>query len=312
MQAARVKVLMIAGSGRSGSTMLDNILGQIEGFCSVGELRFIWERGALADRLCGCGKAFHDCPFWQAVMTTSFSGPPNARDLIALQLRGTRMRHVPRMFGTGAALMRSMGALPAKTEALYRGIKAVDDCRVIVDSSKLPTYAYLVSKLPGVDLYVVHLIRDPRATAFSWSRKKAAPDRKDGAMQRQSAAKSAALWTAWNWTARRLFSSDAARYMLVRYEDLVTSPRETVGRIVEFVGEDNAQLPFSDDHTVALAPTHSVAGNPSRFQTGSVELKIDDAWSTRMKPSRRLLVTAICWPLLRGFGYRIRTARGAD
>jgi hypothetical protein len=312
MQAERAKVLMIAGSGRSGSTMLDNILGQIEGFSSVGELRFIWERGMLHDRLCGCGLAFHDCPFWQAVMIASFSARPDAEDLIVLQRRGTRMRHIPRMFGTGDALMRSMGTCPALTQDLYLGIRSVAGCRVVVDSSKLPTYAHLVSRLPGIDLYVVHLIRDPRATAFSWSRKKAAPDRKDGSMQRQGAAKAAALWAVWNWTARKLFFPNGERYMLVRYEDLVASPKEVVGRIAEFVGEGDAGLPFRDDRTVNLSPTHSVAGNPSRFITGQVELKFDDAWMSRMKSSNRILVTAICLPLLRGFGYAIRSrARGA-
>ena len=38
MSGERVKVLYIAGSGRSGSTILDRILGQLDGFFSVGEL----------------------------------------------------------------------------------------------------------------------------------------------------------------------------------------------------------------------------------------------------------------------------------
>jgi hypothetical protein len=162
-----------------------------------------------------------------------------------------------------------------------------------------------------VDLFVVHLVRDPRATAFSWSRKKAAPDRKDGSMQRQSASKSAALWAVWNWTAKKLFSPDATRYMLVRYEDLLASPKAVVGRIAAFVGEEDSDLPFIDDRTVALAPTHSVAGNPSRFQTGSVQMKIDDAWRSNMRRSRRAVVTTITWPLLRSFGYAIRTRNTA-
>jgi hypothetical protein len=69
MLSDRVKVLYIAGSGRSGSTILDNTLGQIDGFFSVGELRYIWERGLIEDRLCGCGERVHQCPFWAAALT---------------------------------------------------------------------------------------------------------------------------------------------------------------------------------------------------------------------------------------------------
>ena len=68
-------MVYIAGSGRSGSTILDNILGQIGGWASAGELRFLWERGVLGDRLCGCGERFSVCPFWtQVLRSVSASG----------------------------------------------------------------------------------------------------------------------------------------------------------------------------------------------------------------------------------------------
>ncbi len=41
-QVKTERVLFIAGPGRSGSTLLDLLLGQIDGFTSTGELRLIW------------------------------------------------------------------------------------------------------------------------------------------------------------------------------------------------------------------------------------------------------------------------------
>ena len=70
-----MKVLYVAGSGRSGSTIVDNILGQLDGVGRVGEVRFLWERGMLEDRTCGCGAAFSACPFWRAVLERAFGGP---------------------------------------------------------------------------------------------------------------------------------------------------------------------------------------------------------------------------------------------
>ena len=68
------KVLYIAGSGRSGSTILDNILGELDGFVSAGEVRFLWERGMRDDRTCACGEPFSSCPFWGDVLTRAYGG----------------------------------------------------------------------------------------------------------------------------------------------------------------------------------------------------------------------------------------------
>ena len=71
-EAGPVSVLYIAGPGRSGSTLLDTMLGQIDGFVSVGELRNLWARGLGDGWPCGCGAAVRDCPFWSSVLTEAF------------------------------------------------------------------------------------------------------------------------------------------------------------------------------------------------------------------------------------------------
>jgi len=52
------KIILIAGHSRSGSTLLDRLLGEMDGFVTVGELRCLWIRGLREDQLCGCGTAF--------------------------------------------------------------------------------------------------------------------------------------------------------------------------------------------------------------------------------------------------------------
>src|SRR4029078_5765586 len=69
-----LRVLFIAGWGRSGSTLLDRILGQVPGVFSAGELRHIWQRGVGEDRLCGCGEPFASCSVWRKVSEISFGG----------------------------------------------------------------------------------------------------------------------------------------------------------------------------------------------------------------------------------------------
>ena len=62
--------------------------------------------------------------------------------------------------------------------------------------------------------------------------------------------------------------------------------------------------------TVAeLGPIHSVAGNPMRFQSGAVRLRVDSAWRSAMPAGRRRLVTLLTWPGRARHGYLDRRWR---
>jgi hypothetical protein len=74
MRRHPVKVLYIAGEGRSGSTILGRIIGNLNGFVSTGELRLIWQHGLIQNIRCGCGVPFRECPWWTAVLAAAFGG----------------------------------------------------------------------------------------------------------------------------------------------------------------------------------------------------------------------------------------------
>src|ERR1022692_3637443 len=59
---------------------------------------------------------------------------------------------------------------------LYAAIIKVSGCELVVDSSKHPSLAHCLRWLPDVDLRVLHLVRDSRAVAYSWSRQVRRPD----------------------------------------------------------------------------------------------------------------------------------------
>lgn len=306
-----LKVLYVAGAGRSGSTLLDGILGQLDGFFSAGELRYLWERGLQEGRLCGCGVPVGECATWRAALDEAF-GPDgvDAPAAAALQRQATRVRRAPAMIAASRMGRARPGRLGAVLGPLYQAIRCRTGCRVLVDSSKLPSYGALLEALPGVELYVLHLVRDPRATAWSWLRRKRLTDTPTPRlMQRQPPGKSAAMWMVWNLVAALLWSG-RPRYLRLRYEDLVRRPEEAVRRVAELVGESPDALPFPVPGTVSLAPTHSVAGNPGRLETGEIALRLDDEWSSRLRPRHKLVVTLATWPLLLHYRYRIARPGG--
>ncbi|HYT25684.1 MAG TPA: sulfotransferase [Actinomycetota bacterium] len=303
-----VKVLYIEGAGRSGSTVLDNLLGQLPGFFSVGELRFVWDRNLLEDRLCGCGRPFGSCPVWSEVVGRAFGGGAvDPHEMIRLREGAVRLRDTPLAATRWAERLlrpRSAGYLDVLAR-LYPAVAGVTGARVVVDSSKYPSYGLLLGMLPTVDLYVLHLVRDPRGVAHSLRRVKPEPVARGvfEEMQRTGPARSAVDWSLCNLLAETFARRARDRYLPVRYEDFVAEPRATVLRILGHVGEPARELPFVGERAVRLGVNHTVSGNPSRFRTGTVELRPDDEWRTRGRPAGRALVTALCLPLLARYGY---------
>ena len=93
--ANRLKILYLLGSSRTGSTLLDNILGEFDGFFSAGEVRFLWRR-LLENRRCGCGQPIGQCEVWGPILQT-FLGPSydldEARRIVQMQRECMRTRH---------------------------------------------------------------------------------------------------------------------------------------------------------------------------------------------------------------------------
>ena len=58
-----VRVVYVLGWYRSGTTLLGNLLGQLPGFVSVGELQALWHALSHPESLCGCGLTLGYAPF---------------------------------------------------------------------------------------------------------------------------------------------------------------------------------------------------------------------------------------------------------
>jgi len=186
-------------------------------------------------------------------------------------------------------------------EALYQAIHTVTGSSVIVDSSKNPAYAYILRMIPTIDLYILHIVRDSRAVAHSWSRKKLFEP--GDYMTRQGPFKSALQWSSRNVTAEVWLRAVPGRYARIRYEDFVASPATSIRDVLNLLGAAAVKMPFISGDTVDLKVNHSVFGNEVRFQTGPVKLTLDGVWQREMPKSQRLAVTGLTWPLLLRYGY---------
>jgi hypothetical protein len=308
----KIKVLYVAGFGRSGSTILDNLLNQVEGFLSAGELCYMWDHDLPKNGLCGCGRPLEECEVWGKILGKEGVVGIDAGEMSRREGRGVRTRHLPLALTAWGRLRLDsrLGEYANNLEKFYQAIHRTTGARVIVDSSKSPMYGRVLGTIPSIDLRVVHLVRDPRAAAYSWLRKKIQPDRGEaGYMDRHTPVKSSLMWTVWNAAAGAIWRGEPNRYLALRYEDLVADPRAALGSILALVGEGDPRLPFVNGREVDLGVNHTVAGNPNRFKIGKTTLRLDDEWRRRMRLRDRAVVTLLTLPGLLRHGYPIALSR---
>lgn len=302
-----VTVVSVTGWCRNGSTILGNVLGEVPGFVHIGELHFLWKNaiGLGVNDLCGCGATLTTCPIWSGVLAAGVGDGhglrEHAQSVIARQRALVRTRHTRRVLrrGLDSADIRAHATLMGE---VYQAIAARTGARVIVDTSKMAGESALLTHLPAVTPYFLHLVRDPRAAAHSWY----SPKQYIYAM---SPARSSAYWTGFNVAAHALTRRHPERSMFLRYEDFVADPAGTVDALLRWCGADPGGNPVHG-RTVELHTNHTVTGNPDRFRTGATVIRDrDDAWRDALPTPARLAATALSWPLAYRYGYLGR--RGA-
>jgi Sulfotransferase family len=298
-----MRVLYITGWCRSGSTILGNLLGELPGVLHAGELSFLWRNGVLrsgTNDLCGCGTPLARCPLWAAVIRRVAGPEPAvlASGLAEGQRRYLRTRHACARLAEVAGRRPVPGGVTAMLDqmaATYRAIAAETGCALVVDSSKYPAEAAALLGRPDIDLRILHLVRDPRATAHSWRKAKAY-------IPAMRTASSTRYWLAANLTSDLIGRVAAGRYLRLRYEDFAAAPAASLTAVQRLAGVPGPP-PVAGDGTAVLGVNHTVTGNPVRLARGPVRIRPDDAWRRELPAAPALLATVLAAPALARYGY---------
>ncbi len=236
----RTRLLYISGYGRSGSTLLDIALGQHPRLFGAGEVAAFTRSSWIDNDYCACGAPLQSCPFWGEVVETWSSG--HARALEAYRADHQRVESIL----APARLARRMAPgwwkrrIAEPTAALFRTIAERSGCSVVIDSSKLPGRGLALLGNPQLEVFAVHLVRDPRAVVWSMSKK--IKRQVEAGVQRELNPKPS-LYTALRWMIVNLAAellmlrAGRGRALRVRYEDFVANPGETLHRILSLLGE---------------------------------------------------------------------------
>jgi hypothetical protein len=334
-----VKVLKIVGLGRSGSTILDVVLGNHPQIESVGEVGNLVGSGWISQEslrgmdperlrvpLCTCGKRLdvlyvdtpdEACPFWSSVRREwvertdrdSIESYPKLQEAFELKSRWSRygLDPLPRLLyekRRPSAQFRSYARL---TLAFFESIRAVSGKPILVDSSKSEAGALAWGMVPGIDLYVVHLVRDGRAVITSL-RKSFEKDLQAGIMWDH---KGRPMWkTVVRWIVRNLASEwvctqlGPKRTMRLRYEDFVADPKTALERIGSLIELDLTEVADAASSGKPMHAGHNIGGNRTK-KSGFITLRPDaEEWKSALSPAEQRLSWMLMGWLMSRYGYK--------
>jgi hypothetical protein len=284
----RQEYALVASSSYSGSTLLAMLLNGHPDVAAIGETSTARRETRMSTFQCSCGLLMDQCPFWADVAERMRrAGHPDFRlanfelgfdparrtlggRLLYGSLRLTLIERARDWFAARLPAHRArMTAIGRRNRDFARAILDVTGARVVVDTSKERMRARDLRHWLGMDLRVIHLVRDPRGVVYSSVRRG-----RDGGDARAAAVR-------WAKVNAAILSATAAlpreRRLVVRYEELCADPDAVLRRITRFLDLDPSRLRLPAD---SAGPQH-VLGNRSRL-IPVTEIRLDERWRTAL------------------------------
>jgi hypothetical protein len=304
-----VKVLYIIGFRRSGSTLLDIVLGNHSKIESTGELAVISHSGWIDNQYCSCGEYINSCPYWSKVRQTWIErvGADGAQKYAKLQEVFHSHRTLPRMLIEKYKPSPHLREYTSLNRALFDAIREVSGKPVVLDSSKNKVRALAFSMTPGIDLHLVHLVRDSRGVATS--RKKSIQENEKAGIPRDIRARSiwdsSILWVAANLLSELVCSQvDESKTVRVRYEDFIATPKNVLDSIGRLVHLNLTEVTETISAGEAVQVGHNVGGNSLRMEDDVRIQPASGKWKGELSTREQEVTWLLTGWLMSRYGYK--------
>ena len=324
-----VTVLYVVSASRSGSTIIERILGGLDGVINVGELRRLRDfynenRSAIVDPKahagCTCGLQISECAFWKdvekeagldfsSVILTSNAGVVNR----------TLLKFVFLLGGPGLVRWLSNYYNPFKMELeaaktivkIYSAISTISETRYIVDSSKMLHNYLLLKTIIPQKIKMIALFRDGRAVTKSMIR----GDRKQYYLRGKYYAEGTCVLSddqffrkvVLYWVKDVVFSllfylrTPKRQRFFVRYEDFCLNSQKMIDNMVaRFRLKRSIKMRTTDSYDIS----HSIGGSPSRFRPKSKKIVLDEKWRKNWNKDEHIVFNLYGRLINRILGYK--------
>ena len=308
-------IVFVLSDARSGSTLLDQLLGANKDVVTIGEVHWLaayvnQDRkiyNPIHPLVCSCGQTVSECVFWLRVEEAV------GRPLKTLVLRpriidkarsgqlpwklfawvGRRMKSFveanPKYYKNSVCQKMLDGQrIAADSIRLFDAIKAVSSARCVIDSSKVAFRFRSVFESVPERVRVILLARDYRAVVHS-------------KMNRGKTIETAAV----GWKQKTLqmeeLTGDVPQGKIhrLKYEDFCNEPKTQIQKLCAFL-----DLEFSND--MLLRPSaglHHLGGSPSKFDKSKSEIRLDQRYLEAFSKSELQYLERIVGDSARIWGY---------
>jgi len=305
----KINLIYIASIGRSGTTLLESMLGAHSQIATCGEIH-IWphEIAQGGVRPCSCGRSILDCPFWiemrQRVDPLQQQHPQihffRERHNAGKTLRLERLSEFSRNHLLPQTIEEISIFAQNNHEVLQSFLDLIRanlgrDIRWIVDSSKDPYRLLWLIRSNLFNIKVLHVIKNPHAFIYSVTKNV----QKDWFKHLKTAAKQSAKWSIENYLIAQVQQHlPESSYLLVNYEKLAAHPTETLNDICQIIG-CNFETQMIDNFR--QGSIHTIAGNPMRYEKRGIFL--DERWKASLSTSRRTVTESFTRINRANYGY---------
>lgn len=233
-----IKLIYVIGSGRSGSTLLTRLLGNHSQIVDVGEiynLKNYFESAEEKTRYCSCGELLNTCVYWKDIKQ-------ELKEILDEETPNLKDKYLPHFEKNNFHLFRLILQKTNKT--------------IIVDSSKRFYRLKLLEKSDKFDVLILHLVRDPRAYAYS------SLHEKEKIIENKIYIYLSVLkWLRKNLS-MKLLLGQKSNYLMVKYEDFVANPDLEIAKVLQKLNlqfeQKTTDLSFRDDSQHIFSGNHKV------------------------------------------------------
>ena len=298
-----MRLLYIAGAGRSGTTFLSLVLSQHPDTQNVGQIRDLHQAVAESD-VCSCGRLVFDCPYWRPVRTRLEAefGKGALDDLARDALTFRQAAKASADWASPAYRNRiatEQASFLTRLGRLYVLSSEQADGRMLIDSSKSLDLVFALSLIPEISLKILNLVRDPRAVAVSWGKKMKNTEK----LRRRTA-----VWANRQLAASVLQKHAPADFMLLRYEDLTEAPRDRIGDIQDWAGLPRDLSSFTSASDTAVSWDRAHLFRPAnetvlKEHRTAMTIKSAESWRAPHNAALHAMAEELCFPVAETLGY---------
>lgn len=309
-EAHSVHVVYLAGTSCCGSTLISFLLNAHPQILSIGEISPIAEAERNGFK-CSCDVELVKCPFvlavkdliekkydipfdvahwelrhryskssfWNRLMIGELGHPllNYSRDAVRTLIPSYRVR---------------MNYCTRRNEAFIRAALEVSKKQVFFDATKIPMRIPFLQGIRGINLKVLHVVRDPRGYVSSICKKEG-----------KSARIASQEWVKVNKNVEHnLYWLETGQWMRLRFESLCINLEKSLTLLTEFIKVKD----FASKIDNYRAKPHHIIGNRMRLSSdGRKTVKLEEKWRLFLSKDDLEVVKSIAGSLARKYGYDI-------